>query len=91
MEQGGGGGSSSGLSLQRRSRQSATRETKASLMTRQPWSRAREEEKKEASGRERPMATGPVVEAAELLLGDRRSSKEEELGDGSGSRSLGPG
>ena len=40
-----------GFTLQRRSRQSATRETKASLMTRQPWSRAREEEKKEASGR----------------------------------------
>ena len=34
--------------LQRRSRQSAARETKASLMMRQPWPLAHEEEKKEA-------------------------------------------
>ena len=39
--------------------------------------------------RERSTEPGPGVEAAELLLGDRRSSKEEALGDGSGSRSLG--
>ena len=30
------------------------------------------------------MVPGPGLEAAELLLGDKRSSKEEALGDGSG-------
>ena len=43
------------------------------------------------SGRELLMAAGPGVEAAELLLGDKRSSNEETLRDGSGSRSSGEG
>jgi len=43
------------------------------------------------SGRELLMVPGPGLEAAELLLGDKRSSKEETLRDGSGSRSSGEG